>query len=293
MRKFNLFDYEVLDLTESKNIFTVKCPICSAEMFFGGEKVLKCKGIRSHSYDVSSSGYVNLASPKQSGGGDTKEAVRARSDFLNKGFYEPIANKTVELLSRFCDFKGTVIDAGCGEGYYTSKIADLGCAIYGFDISKPAVESAAKRAKREAKSNLFFAVASVYSLPVFDSSASAIVNIFAPCVEEEYTRVLKNGGALIVVQAGTDHLMGLKKVLYDNIRENDVRADLPKQLEFLHEERLKYAITVNGNKNVMSLFAMTPYYWRTSQNDIKKLEQTENLDTEIDIIFSVYKKISR
>ena len=277
-------------MIDSKKIFTVKCPICSAEMLFDGEKVLKCNGVKSHSYDISSSGYVNLASPKQSGGGDTKEAVRARSVFLNQGFYEPIANKTVELLSQFSESNGTVIDAGCGEGYYTSKIADLSSATYGFDISKPAVETAAKRAKREFKNNLFFAVASVYSLPIFDGSASAVVNIFAPCVEEEYARVLKNGGVLIVVHAGTDHLMGLKKVLYDNIRENDVRADMPKQLELLHEERLKYGITVNGNENVMSLFAMTPYYWRTSQNDIKKLEQIKKLDTDVDIIFSVYKK---
>lgn len=277
-------------MIDSKKIFTVKCPICSAEMLFDGEKVLKCNGVKSHSYDISSSGYVNLASPKQSGGGDTKEAVRARSVFLNQGFYEPIANKTVELLSQFSESNGTVIDAGCGEGYYTSKIADLSSATYGFDISKPAVEAAAKRAKRESKNNLFFAVASVYSLPIFDGSASAVVNIFAPCVEEEYARVLKNGGVLIVVHAGTDHLMGLKKVLYDNIRENDVRADMPKQLELLHEERLKYGITVNGNENVMSLFAMTPYYWRTSQNDIKKLEQIKKLDTDVDIIFSVYKK---
>ena len=66
---------------------------------------------------------------------------------------------------------------------------------------------------------------------------------------------------------------------------------------FLYISKINIAIdldyiyeSLNGNKNVMSLFAMTPYYWRTSQNDIKKLEQTENLDTEIDIIFSVYKK---
>ena len=280
-------------MINDKNIFSIKCPICSSKMAFYDNKVLKCEGTKVHSYDLSSSGYVNLASPKQCGGGDTKEAVRARSDFLNQGFYEPIAKKTVELLERFSEKNGTVVDAGCGEGYYTTKIADANFLTYGFDISKPAVEAAAKRANRESMNNVFFAVASVYSLPVFDNIASAVVNIFAPCVEEEYSRILKDDGILIVVQAGTEHLMGLKKILYDNTRENDTRADLPKELDLLCEEKLTYNITVNGNTNVMSLFAMTPYYWRTSQNDVKKLEKTEFLNTEIDIVFSVYKKCSR
>jgi hypothetical protein len=36
---------------------------------------------------------------------------------------------------------------------------------------------------------------------------------------------------------------------------------------------------------------MTPYYWKTSQNDVQKLEALERLETEIDINFEVYQKI--
>ena len=127
-------------------------------------------------------------------------------------------------------------------------------------------------------------------MPVFDDMVDAVVNIFAPCVEEEYLRVLKQNGILIVVQAGKEHLMGLKRVLYESAYENDTRADLPTEIELICEERLKYNIDVVGNENLQALFAMTPYYWRTSLEDAKKLEGLEKINTDIDIIFSVYRK---
>lgn len=272
------------------DLLSFKCPICHSQMSIKDKNTLCCNGERIHTYDLSSSGYVNLASPKQSGGGDTKDAVRARTSFLELGFYENIAIKAVEILKEYLPVGAKVVDAGCGEGYYTLKIAEQGFFTVGFDISKMAVEAAAKRAKRKADLNTAFAVASVFELPIFDSSVDAVVNIFAPCVEEEYSRVLSSGGIVLVVHAGKDHLMGLKKVLYESTYENDERADLPKNMNLIYEDELKYTISVSGNQNVKNLFAMTPYYWRTSQQDAKKLENIEELNTEIDIIFSVFKK---
>ena len=268
-----------------------KCPICNSAMELdGSRKMLYCNGEKKHTYDISASGYINLASPKQCGGGDTKGAVRARSEFLDVGYYQPIADKVVELLVKYAGNSSTVIDAGCGEGYYTTQIAKSADFVIGFDISKFAVEAAAKRAKREGADNSAFCVASIYTMPVFDGSCDCVVNIFAPCVEDEYQRALKGGGILIVAQAGKEHLMGLKHALYESAYENDIRADLPSGLELVCEENLKYDIEVVGNANIQALFAMTPYYWRTSQDDARKLEGLESLKTNIDIIFSVYKK---
>ena len=272
------------------NKANLKCPICSAPTEIDANKVLYCKGEKKHTYDISASGYVNLASPKQCGGGDTKSAVKARSEFLDNGYYQPIADKIIELLTKYAGSDATVVDAGCGEGYYTSRIAKNAELVIGFDISKFAVEAAAKRAKRENAQNSVFCVASIFTMPVFDESCDAVVNIFAPCVEEEYCRALKKGGIILVAHAGREHLMGLKQILYASAYENDTRADLPSGLELVCEETLKYDINVVGNKNVQALFAMTPYYWRTSQDDAKKLEGLDVLTTSVDIIFSVYKK---
>ena len=267
----------------------LRCPVCNAEMDIN-ERVLYCKGIKKHCYDMASSGYVNLASPGQSNGGDSKGAVRARSAFLDTEQYRPISDKICNLLRENCKTEGMVIDAGCGEGYYSTAVADCGYSVAGFDLSKFAAEAAAKRAKRESLDNAFFGVASVFDMPLADSCADAVINVFAPCVENEYSRVLTDSGILMVVYAGPEHLLGLKRAIYEHTRVNEERADLPKNMKEIGKERLQYQIKVCGSENIKNLFAMTPYYWKTSQSDVEKLEGIDELETEIDIIFAIYKK---
>lgn len=279
-------------LKSQKIMGALRCPVCKSGMTVEqkGSTVLLCGGTKRHLYDFSASGYVNLAPPSQSNGGDSKSAVRARTAFLDTGHYFPIAEKICDIVKRYCNEQANVIDAGCGEGYYSEKLLQDGFGVLGFDLSKYAVEAAAKRAKRTDAENSFFGVASVFSLPVADNYADALVNVFAPCVEEEYSRVLKNDGILLVVHAGRDHLLGLKSAIYENANINEQRADMPTCMEQVESEELKYKITVCGNENIKNLFAMTPYYWRTSKNDVEKLDAIDELETEIDIIFSVYRK---
>ena len=161
--------------------------------------------------------------------------------------------------------------------------------MLGVDISKFAVDYASKRLSPSGNDNFFFAVGSVFELPVSDGAAGVITNVFAPCAEKEFSRALKSDGVLIVAHAGENHLMGLKKVIYDEAHANTERADLPVSMPKLDERRVRFEIEISGNQSIMNLFAMTPYYWRTSQEDAKKLEMTETLKTEVDVIISVYK----
>ena len=270
----------------------LKCPVCGNGMTVEqkGSISLLCDGAKRHLYDFSASGYVNLAPPAQSNGGDAKSAVRARTAFLDTGHYFPIASKICDIIKAHCAEHSIVVDAGCGEGYYSESLLKNGFSVFGFDLSKYAVEAAAKRAKRTDPENSFFGVASVYSMPLADNCADAIINVFAPCVEDEYSRVLNDDGVLLVVHAGRDHLLGLKSAIYESTKTNEQRADLPDGMEFVASEELKYTITVRGNENIKNLFAMTPYYWHTSKNDVEKLDLLDELETEIDIIFSLYRK---
>lgn len=250
---------------------------------------LLCGGARTHCFDFSAGGYVNLSSPTQSGGGDSKGAVRARTEFLCKDYYLPVARAVEEAVAEYADRDKPIIDAGCGEGYYSLFPARLGYSVYGADLSKFAVDAAAKRAAREGIDNAFFSTASVFSLPIADSSAGAVINIFAPCAEEEYSRVIKDGGVLIVAYAGEKHLLGLKAAIYENAHVNTDRADLPVNMKKICEKRVSYDIELTSNSDIMSLFAMTPYYWRTSQSDAEKLGVLDHLRTEVDIIVSIYR----
>ena len=255
------------------------------------KKRLYCLGQRSHSFDFSSKGYVNFAINKGATG-DSKEAVRSRSDFLNKDYYKPVCEWLCEILKKYKS-KGFLIDAGCGEGYYTKHIADCGYRVLGLDLSKSAINSTASRLQIKNNNDSFACVGSIFKMPVCDACADAVVSIFAPCAEQEMGRVLTNDGIMIVVSAGREHLMGLKRVLYDNPYENDDRADMPMGMELLEQTSVSYSVTLKSNEDILNLFSMTPYYWRTSPSDREKLLGIDSLTTDVDIIFSVYRKVKQ
>ena len=299
----------MLDLNHELNPLLVgrlTCPVCGCALHVSSEgRSLACgsevsprnpKG-KKHLFDGGAGGYVNLA-PQHSGGGDSKEAVRARSAFLRSGYYAPAAEAIAGLVREITPQNGLVLDAGCGEGYYSGHIAKEGHPILGVDLSKFAVDAAAKAARRERNeegcdSRTLYSVGSVFELPVADESFDTLVNIFAPCAPAEYARVLRSGGHLIVAGAGERHLFGLKQVIYDDPYLNDPRRDLPAEGDgFTLEEvrNVTCTITVTDPAHREALFSMTPYYWRTSREGHGRLAAAEGLTTEVSFDLHVYKK---
>ena len=246
-----------------------------------------CGGIKKHCFDFSSDGYLSF--PGNSGG-DSKAAVAARRSFLEKNYYLPAAEGICETVKKYITGSATVVDAGCGEGYYTSRLSCLADMTVGFDLSKFACATAAKSAKREGRDNLIYSTASVFELPLKDGVADSVVNIFAPCAEDECCRILRDGGYLFVVGAGKDHLMGLKRAIYEDTYENGERADLPKNMTMVERRTVHFEIEVKGKDDIAALFSMTPYYWRTSESDKEKLALLDTLKTEIEFEISVYRK---
>lgn len=280
-------------LTDKKIEGALRCPVCGSEMVVvqGCGVSLVCGGEKRHCYDFSSRGYVNFAPPGHTLGGDSKQAVSSRTAFLDLQYYRPVAEKLKDTVKKYCmPEDGIIIDAGCGEGYYSAIIAEDGYSVLGVDLSKFAVDAASKRAGMRNINNAFFGVAGVHKLPVADGSASAVVNVFAPCVEDEYFRVLKADGVLITVWAGKDHLMGLKKAVYDVAYGNDGREDLPSRSCLIDETEVKFTIKIDNNTDIRRLFEMTPYYWKTSRHDFNKLSAIDSLETEVDMMISVYRR---
>lgn len=272
------------------------CPVCGAVLDDNGHSYI-CRGAsggKHHCFDRASSGYVNLAFVRGHGAvsGDPPEAVRSRTAFLDGGYYSPAADKIADLAAAFAP-AGLWVDAGCGEGYYSVRLADKDRYVFGADLSKYAVERASKRAAAAGKRELCrFAVASVYELPLADETADGLLCMFAPCAEQEYCRVLKHGGILIVGSAGERHLYRLKAAIYDTPTLNEPRADLPYDMELLHTESLTYDMTFPPEKreDIQRLFGMTPYKYRTSANDAARLAALCSLECEADFEFRVYRK---
>lgn len=266
----------------------LRCPVCDAKMTANDNlRLCHCMGQKAHSFDFSRSGYLNLGGA-HAGEGDKKPAIIARRKFLDFGYYSKLSDKINDILDSLPSKQ--VLDAGCGEGYYTNRMAQ-GRSVLGIDLSKDGIDYGARRAKQlSMTANVGFAVASVFNIPVSDAQMDVVVNIFAPCAEDEYCRVLKPGGYLLLVGAGEQHLMGLKRVLYENPYTNPGRTDLPQKMSLIENFRLQTEITVIGTEMIDALFSMTPYYWRTSIQDRQKLIQLNTLTTALDFDIFLFRK---
>lgn len=260
------------------------CPICGNELF-KDNRTIKC--CNNHCFDVAKEGYVNLLSAHKSGDntGDNKEMARSRRDFLEKGFYSPLANAVGECLEKYSNYGDNVLDICCGEGYYTNVLSDrYNRNFYGFDLSKNMVRLAAKR-----KCNAQFFVANIASIPIKSKSVKLAFHLFAPFHSEEFARVISDDGVIVTAIPGKEHLFGLKKVLYDKPYYNDEKEPKTDGLELIEKISVKSEITLNSKEDIKALFQMTPYYYHTPSEGMNRLDEKTNLTTEIEFVLLVYK----
>ena len=274
-----------------KSVFV--CPICRSPLEDNG-KTLLCPN--RHSFDKAAQGYVHLLPANKMNSklpGDNKEMVAARTAFLSLGFYQPFRDGLCDILrDEFSGKKSPVIlDAGCGEGYYTSAIyqsLSTVCetpTVCGFDISKFAVKAAAKCKP------LSLAVASCFDIPVADSSVDALTAVFSPIVPEEFARVVKPGGIMVLAVAAPRHLMGLKELLYEKPYENERKDTNYEGFKFEKRIEITAEAKLDDNQSIQNLFAMTPYYWKTPIEGSRKLAAANSLYTELGFDLLVYRRI--
>lgn len=262
------------------------CPKCK-ERLVAQNNCYKC--VSGHAFDISSKGYVNLLLSQKSGiHGDSKEMLSARRSFLELGHYSPIITKLCDIIERDCKKTVNILDAGCGEGYYTGKLCyellnrGIKAEIYGIDVSKDGIGMAAKRYKQ-----CRFAVSSVNELCFPDSSFDYVISLFAPISESEFERVMKPDGALITVSPAPRHLWGLKSLVYDNPYENEETTFTPLMLRMTEADTVESEMTLNTADDIENLFKMTPYYHKTSLAGKQKVNALERLQTYIG--FMIYK----
>jgi len=267
------------------------CPVCRAPLQMEEKRFCCPKG---HSFDRAASGYVNLSLNQTSSvkrHGDDKKMVRARTAFLNTGAYSCLSDRLVQVSAPLLQSGDSFVDAGCGEGHYTALLAQQlqqqgkRCTLVGIDLSKEALTAAAKR-----KVGLLLAVASVFHLPVADESVSLVWNVFAPTAGEEYARVLRHGGHLVRAFPLEEHLMGLKEQIYDKVYPNHPEEPEFEGLEKLETIYLRETLQLSDPEQIAQLFAMTPYYYKTSSADQEKFARVQQLTTPIAFGISIYRK---
>lgn len=264
------------------------CPKCMEKLNIY-DSFAKCA--EGHTYDKSRFGYYNLLLSDKGGvHGDNAEMVLSRRKFLSAGFYEPLAERIAKTCAALLPKGGTVLDAGCGEGYYTERvfreISHLPITrVAAFDISK---EAAKRTARRIPEADV--AVASTYRMPVPDGAADLLLNVFSPIAIEETSRVIAGGGYFVMVIPAEEHLFGLKRAVYETPYKNTVDDTAISGFELVSKEELKYPIKLTSVDDIKSLFMMTPYAYRTRPADREKIFSLEELQTDVHFLILVYRK---
>ncbi|MBB5212050.1 23S rRNA (guanine(745)-N(1))-methyltransferase [Microbulbifer hydrolyticus] len=271
-----------------------QCPHCKQPLELQAQSWRCASG---HSFDRAKEGYVNLLPVQQKRSrepGDSADMLNARRRFLEAGCYEPLAEAICAQLSGNAVGQGRLLDVGCGEGYYTRRLAENGwtaSGIAGIDIAKAGVRLAAKK-----QPDAHFAVASSYHLPVADDSVDAILRVFAPGPAEELLRVLKPGGLLLDVSPGPDHLWSLKGRLYESPQRHELPVSLSELLpglEMVSELRCEFALDIDKNEQVRDFLSMTPFAWKGRPDARQQLEQQDTLTLEADFLLRSFRKVEQ
>lgn len=274
------------------NRHTHICPKCCGRLNLDGSSY-RCEN--RHTYDRARSGYVNFLLSDQMNSklpGDNKLMVNARRNFLSKGYYSSLMKSLCSAVEKYAPKNAVILDAGCGEGYYTVNMAKAvsDSFIMGTDISKTAVDAAAKRSRAENASNLLFSVSSVFRLPVESGSCHMLTTLFAPYCGEEFLRVLKDKGIMIMVIPSERHLIQLKEAVYDEPYLNEVKGFEMDGFSLKEHINVADRIKLESTQDILDLFSMTPYYYKTGEDGHRKLSALSTLETEIGFEILIYEK---
>ena len=260
------------------------CPVCQEALCQRGRAYVCANH---HSFDMSRKGYVNLLLSHQKetrDPGDSSLMVEARREFLNTGHYANLAAMLITIASDLD--AGMLLDVGCGEGYFLHHLRTglPSATLIGIDISRAAINAAASRDKTAT-----FVVASSFHLPLMSKSVDCVTRVMAPSDDAEVGRVLRNHGHYVTVTPGPNHLYGLKKLIYTTTSKNAPKLSIPVGFEQVRQEKVYSELNLHGTE-ILSLLAMTPYYWSIDSAARTKVAHAAELFTPIDFDVTVLRK---
>ncbi len=259
------------------------CPLCEQPLVLL-ERTWACAN--HHCFDQSKEGYVNLlpAHKKRSKTpGDSVAMINARRLVHDNALYAPLAAQITAIIND-CSSVQTVLDIGCGEGYYgdvlTRHHPDL--TVYGIDIAKAAVKLAAATYRHH-----HYAVAGASHLPVDTATIDLALSIFAPINDTELRRALRAGGYFLEVGPAPRHLWELRTALYDEPREHEPSERTRIGLSSIAKGTCNYSRTLD-NTLIQALLTATPFAYRGHREKRAVLRTLTYLNTTLSFSWRLY-----
>ena len=236
----------------------MRCPICGAGGMRADDGAVRCPA--RHTFDIARHGYVSLLTGTRATSGDDAAMARARMRFLSTGTYAPIRDVVIRLAADAVSDHATVVDSGCGDGYYLAGVLDQfpGARGLGLDTSVRALRSAARAHERAAA-----ATWDVFRpFPLVNGAADVVMDVFAPRNPAEFNRMLRPTGRLIVVRPRSQHLAELRESLpvmiaVDPAKEQRLHRALNPFFEAVKTEEVERVMPVT-QQQALDLIGMTP-----------------------------------
>ena len=257
------------------------CPICQENLTLL-DTSFKC--YNRHSFDLAKFGYVNLAPQIKQSANYDKENFQNRQQILEAGFYHAILEAVSDLLAN-SETSTTVLDIGCGEGFYSRKLQEKHSdkTFYAFDISKDSVQIAAKSEPNWAV-NWF--VGDLARLPIKDASMDILLDIFSPANYGEFRRVLSKDGILIKVIPTENHLKEIRHMVQDQLTKKDysnqdIKEHFQEHFSIQSSQIASLTKPITAEQR-QALLAMTPLLFHVDQTKIDWSQLTEiTIEAEI------------
>ena len=263
----------------------LRCPVCENPLVQDAN-TLRCG--HGHSFDPAKEGYINLLLSHQRRSnhpGDDDKMIQARRRFFDSGAFDLVTEQIKK--SAIGNHQSAILDCGCGEGYFLGALTG---PRFGVDISKEAIRCAAKRYK---DANWIVANA-MRKLPFADHSMDVILSVLAPRNPEEFSRILKPDGALILGVPGPNHLIELRSQLSANAGDFEEKADeaaakCAPHFKETHRDVLSYQQTLNATQ-LADLIQMTPIFWCSSPEAKAEVQQLSELTVTVSFVLLILKK---
>ena len=244
------------------------CPTCRTRPLRPGRGALRCPA--GHTFDIARHGYASLLTGTRATSGDDAAMVQARGRFLSTGAYAPIRTVAGALAAKVASEQATVVDVGCGTGYYLAGVLDRlpGARGLGLDSSVRALRSAAQAHQRGAAVSW-----DVFRpFPLTGGVADVVLDVFAPRNPAEFHRVLRPTGRLIVVRPTGRHLAELRgwspsMVTVDPAKEQRLHRALAPFFVPAITEQVEYSAALT-RPDALDLVAMTPSARHVSRGEL-------------------------
>ncbi|WP_201535901.1 putative RNA methyltransferase [Psychrobacter immobilis] len=307
------------------------CPLCQSPLQPATD-TWRCDGSlnpkqTAHPFDVARQGYVNLLpvqQKKSKAPGDSQAAIEARKRFLHAGHYEKLQRLISQQMRQLLAQDESVaaqnnkpvnwLDIGCGEGYYTQAMAQMGSSgidnLIAADISKPALVELAKVSKAAGRlwyqqnkepsvqtTAIYPLVTSAAHLPLRAHSMTGISSIFSPILPKAFAEVLADNSYLLIAKPDIGHLATMRDALFDNVREHDsdkFLQELSPYFTLMNTYRVSSEMSLTAD-DLADLMTMTPYAYRAKiekRQALLAVVEKEEFNTEAKFVVYILQKTS-